>query len=116
MRPVRQVAPKRSPEGTVPTIVVTTAFSPGCEISPARKSRNLQLVGIPAERGRQLGRVGALGGLDRSHVELKLVAVALHAAEHAHGVALGEPPVQEVDVVPTLPSDGPLGSTSSSAR
>ena len=65
----------------------------------------LQLVGIAAERGRQLGRVGALGRLDRPHVELELVAKALHAAEHAHGVSLGEPAVEEIDVVPDAALD-----------
>ena len=69
----------------------------------------LQLVGIPAHRRRQLGRVGVLGGLDRAHVELKLVAEALYAAEHAHGVAFGEPAVEEVDVVPHAAFDTAAG-------
>ena len=49
--------------------------------------------------------IGAVGGLERAHVELQAVAEALHAAEHAHGVALGEAPVEELDVVPDAPLD-----------
>ena len=106
--PVRQVAPER--RGTVSDDRRDDSIQPGmCDLAGEEVEETLQLVGIPAERGRQLGRVGALGGLDRSHVELKLVAVALHAAEHAHGVALGEPAVQEIDVVPDPASMRPLG-------
>ena len=68
-----------------------------------------QLVGVPAHRRRQLGRVGILGGLDRAHVELELVAVALHAAEHAHGISLGEAAVEEIDVVPHTALDAAAG-------
>ena len=76
----------------------------------------LQLVGIAAQRGRQLDRVGVLGRLDRAHVELKLVAEALDPAEHAHGVAFAEPPSSRSTSCQTRPSIRPLGSTSSSAR
>ena len=85
-------------------------FEPGVrDLAGEEVEEPLQLVGIPAERRRQLGRVGILGGLDRAHVELKLVAVALHAAEHAHGISLGEPAVEEVDVVPHAALDAAAG-------
>ena len=60
----------------------------------------VELVGVAAHRRGEAGRVGVRGGLDRADVELEPVAVALDAAEHAHGVALGEPRVEQVDVVP----------------
>ena len=69
----------------------------------------LQLVGVAPERRRQLDRVGILGRLDRAHVELQLVAVALDAAEDAHGVTLGETAVEEVDVVPDASLDAAAG-------
>ncbi len=64
-----------------------------------------QLVRVAPKRRRQLDRVGALGRLDCAHVELELVAVALHAAQDAHGVAFGEPAVEEIDVVPDAALD-----------
>ena len=55
---------------------------------------------MPARPDRRL-----LGRLDRPHVELQLVAEALDAPEHAHGIPFGETPVQEVDVVPDAALD-----------
>ena len=49
----------------------------------------------------------ALGRLERAHLELEPVAEALHAAEHAHGVALAEAAVEELDVVPDARLDLP---------
>ena len=76
----------------------------------------VELVGVAAHRRREARGVGLRGGLDRAHVELKSVAVALDAAEHAYRVALVEPPVEQVDSFQTRPSIRPLGSTSSIAR
>ena len=95
---------------------MTTPCRPGCAISPARKSRKLQLVRVAPKRRRQRDRVGALGRLDRAHVELQLVAVALDAAQDAHGVALGEPAVEEIDVVPDSALDAAAGIDEPSAR
>jgi hypothetical protein len=70
---------------------------------------------VAADRGASVGGI-ASGGLERAHVELQPVAELLDAAEHAHGVALGEARVEQLDVVPDARVDPPLGSTSSSAR
>ena len=59
----------------------------------------VQLVGVAAERGREAAGP-RLGGLDRADLELQAVAEALDAPEHAHGVALGEAPVEQLDVAP----------------
>ena len=75
----------------------------------------LQLGGVAAQRRRQRRRVD-VGCLERAHVELEPVAELLDAAEHAHRVALAEPPVEQLDVVPDPRVDRPDGSTSSSAR
>ena len=69
----------------------------------------VELVRVSPEGGRELGRVGVLGGLDRSHLHLELPAEALDAAEHAHGVALAEALVEQVDVVPDPCVDAATG-------
>jgi hypothetical protein len=60
----------------------------------------LELLGVAAQARRQRGRIGAVGGLEAAHVELQAVAEALDAAEHTYGVALREPAVEQLDVVP----------------
>lgn len=60
----------------------------------------VELVRIPPERRRQGGRVGLGSGLERADLNLEASAIALDATEHAHGVALGEARLQEVDVGP----------------
>jgi Protein of unknown function (DUF1015) len=67
----------------------------------------VQLVGVPAHRGRQLGGVLPLGVLDSTHVELEPVAELVHPAEHANGVALAEARVEQLDVVPDTGLDLP---------
>src|SRR5688500_17678829 len=59
----------------------------------------IELVRVPAERRRELGGVG-VGRLDGPHLHLELPAESLDATEDAHGVALAEALVEEVDVVP----------------
>ena len=60
----------------------------------------VELVRIAAKRRRERGRIGVLRSLDRAHLNLELPAEALDAAEHPHGVALGEALVEQIDVVP----------------
>ena len=60
----------------------------------------LQLVRVAPHRRRHRLRIDALGRLERPHLELQPVAEPLDAAEHAHRVALGEPRVEQLDVVP----------------
>jgi hypothetical protein len=66
----------------------------------------VQLVDVAARLRHELGRV-VVGRLERAHLELEPVAEALHAAEHADGVALAEALVEELDVVPDTRLDPP---------
>ena len=68
----------------------------GCE----ELEEAVELVGIAAQGRGERRRIGVLCGLDRAHLNLELPAEALDATEHAHGVALGEALVEQVDVVP----------------
>ena len=76
-----------------------------CDLAGEEVEEAFQLVGVAPERRRQLDRVGILSVLDGTYVELQLVAVALDAAEDAHGVTLGKTAVEEVDVVPDTSLD-----------
>ena len=67
----------------------------------------LELVGVAAHRGRHRRRIDVLRGLERAHFELEPVAEPLDPSEHAHGVALGEARVEELDVVPDPRRDAP---------
>ena len=67
----------------------------------------VELVGVAAHRRREARPGRCPGRLDRAHVELKPVAVALDPAEHAHRVALAEARVEQVDVVPDARLDAP---------
>jgi uncharacterized protein (DUF1015 family) len=59
----------------------------------------LQLVGVTPHGRRERRRV-CVGGFDRAHLELQLVAELLHPAEDANRIAFREPGVQQLDVVP----------------
>ena len=79
----------------------TTAARPSCEISEARNSKKPSSSSASRRRaGRERGRIGVLGSLDRAHLNLELPAEALDAAEHAHGVTFAEALVEQIDVVP----------------
>jgi hypothetical protein len=60
----------------------------------------VQLVGVPTHGRRQLGGVLSLRVLDRANVELEPVAELVDPAEHSNGIALAEPGVEQLDVVP----------------
>ena len=68
---------------------------------------SLELGHVPSCRGSELRRIGVGRRLDRADLELQAVAVALHATQHAHGVALAEAPVEELDVAPDARVDAP---------
>ena len=101
----RTAAPRghRGRRGAAPT----TARGPGAR-SRRRGSRGTRRArrrrGASPARARPGRR---RRGLDRAHLELEPVAEALDAAEHAHGVALGEAPVEQLDVVPDPRLDPP---------
>ena len=63
--------------------------------SASRRSAGVRLAGSTSAR------------LERAHVELEAVAEPLDAAEHAHGVALAEAAVEQLDVVPDARVDAP---------
>jgi hypothetical protein len=67
----------------------------------------LQLVGVAADRGCEVCRVCVGSGLERAHVDLQPVAELLDAPEDAHGVALGEAGIEQLDVVPDAGVDPP---------
>ena len=69
----------------------------------------VELVGIAAKGRGERGRIGVLRSLDRAHLNLELPAEALDAAEHPHGVALGEALVEQIDVVPDARFDSAAG-------
>jgi len=66
----------------------------------------VELVRVAAHRRGEVGRV-RFGRLDRAHLQLQPSVEALDAREHAHGVALREAPVEELDVVPDATLDPP---------
>src|SRR5262245_59051992 len=68
-----------------------------------------ELVAVTPHARRECLGIEILGGLDRADLELKAVAEAVDAAEHAHGVALVEAAVEQVDVAPHARLDPPAG-------
>ena len=69
------------------------------ELAGEELEEAVQLVRVAAHPRREAGRI-LVGGLDRADLELQPVVEALDAPEHAHGVALGEAAVQQLDVLP----------------
>ena len=66
----------------------------------------VQLLGVAPHRRRELGRVD-VGRLDGPHLHLKTAVEPLDPPEDAHGVALGEASVEQLDVVPHTALDPP---------
>jgi len=107
------VGVRRGREGTHPAADLRVADEaadrrgePGVgDLAGQELEEPVELVGVAPHRRREAGRVGLRLGLDRADVELKPVAVALDAAEHAHRVALAEARVEQVDVVPDAALD-----------
>ena len=71
-----------------------------CDLSGEKFEEAVQLVGVAPEGRRQLRRIGVVYRLDRPHLDLKPAPEALDPSEHAHGVPLREPLVEELDVAP----------------
>ena len=65
----------------------------------------VELVCVSAQTRRQSRGIDAFCRLERPHLDLQPVAEPLDAAEHADGVARGEPAVEQVDVVPDARPD-----------
>ena len=76
------------------------------ELAGEELEEAVQLVEVAARRRHERRRI-LVGGLERPHLELEAVAKPLHPPEHAHGVALGEPLVEELDVAPDPGLDAP---------
>jgi uncharacterized protein (DUF1015 family) len=77
------------------------------ELRGEEVEKTLELVGVAAKRGSQRSRILVLGRLHRAQVKLQPVAELLDAPEHAHGVALREAAVEELDVAPDPCLDPP---------
>jgi len=67
----------------------------------------LEFVGVAAHCRSKLGRILVRRSLDRTHLELKPVVIALDATEDANGVALAEAGIEQIDVVPDPAFDAP---------
>ena len=70
------------------------------DLSRKELEEPVELVRVASQRRGERRRVGLLRRLDRAHLHLELAAEALDATEDAHGVALPEALVEQVDVVP----------------
>ena len=70
------------------------------ELGSQELEESVQLVGIATERRRQLGGILALGRLERADVELESVPVLVNPSQDPHGIALAEPGIEQLDVVP----------------
>ena len=106
-RPARRQRAQPRAHGRVRATAATARAGPDARSRP-RGTRGSR----PARRRRGASpgasaAGSASGGLERAHVELQPVAEALDAAEHAHGVALGEARVEQLDVVPDPRLDAP---------
>ncbi len=60
----------------------------------------VQLVGVPAQRRDECCGIRVGRRFQRAHLHLETPAEALDAAQDAHGVALREASVEELDVIP----------------
>ena len=91
---------RRARKSASPTKRPTSAAQPGMgDLGGEELEEAVELLGVaPALGNERCGVV--LGRLERANLELEAVAEALDAAEHAHGVALAEALVEELDVVP----------------
>ena len=77
------------------------------DLGGEKLEETVELVGIPPEGRRELGRVGVLRGFHRAHLHLELAAEPLDPPQHAHRVALAEALVEELDVAPDARLDAP---------
>ena len=66
----------------------------------------VELVQVAPCFGDERGRID-LSALERANLELQAVAKSLDSPEHADGIALLEPPVEQLDVVPDTRVDAP---------
>ena len=64
----------------------------------------LELVGVATQLRRETGRV-QIGRLDGAHLELEPAVEALDMGEHSNRVALVEPAIEQLDVVPDASLD-----------
>ena len=97
----RRERAKRSPDVRVPDEGVDdSGKSLVGDLGREELEEAVELVRVAPQGRRELGRVGVLGGFDRTHLHLEPSSEALDATEHPYGVALPEALVEQVDVVP----------------
>src|SRR5438105_5153685 len=72
----------------------------GLDLAGEEVEEAVQLVRVASQGRRERHGIGTRRGLEASHLELQAVAEPLYAAEHAHRVAFGEAPVEQLHVVP----------------
>ena len=70
-----------------------------CELPREELEEALELVHVAPQGRREQGGI-VLGRLECAHLHLQASVEPLDAAEHVHGVPLGKPPVEQLDVVP----------------
>src|SRR5579884_3635157 len=75
------------------------------DVADEELEKALELVGVSPQGRRHRGGIDARGRLERPDVELQPVAEALDPGEHAHRIAFGEAPVEQLDVVPDASVD-----------
>src|SRR6476619_4372038 len=71
-----------------------------CDLRRQELEEAVELRRVASHRRNELDGVGLRGRLQRPYLELEPVAELLHSTEDAHGVALAEARVEQLDVRP----------------
>ena len=71
-----------------------------CDLAGKKLEEPVELACVASKSGGKRRGVGLVGSLERAHLELESVAVALDPAEDADRVALGEAGVEQLDIAP----------------
>jgi len=97
----RRQSSKGSPQGRVAENVSGSGLQAGMrDLGGEELEEPFQLVGVAAERRREVGWIEPLGRLERANLELEAVAEALDPPEDPDGVAFAEAAVEQVYVAP----------------
>jgi uncharacterized protein (DUF1015 family) len=71
-----------------------------CDLVGEELEEAVELVGVAAKSGGQLGGIGVFHRFHRTHLHLQLSVEALDAPQHPHGVTFDEALIEELDVAP----------------